>query len=248
MSLNFGSGIFLLNKPAGPTSHDAVYWARQALGTDRVGHCGSLDPAATGLLLLVVRDGLKEQNRFMATRKVYRCVIRLGSATDTDDLKGKLLDKKYPRSPADVPNDEARSALAGFVGEQEQAVPLYSAVKIKGQRLYELARKGQTVELPKKTITIHSIAFLGRPQPEDVEVRVDCSKGTYIRSLARDLGDKLQTGGTLAFLCREAVGAFRVEKAYSWDGNRDVPGVDLRPYFIPLANLDFRTADGPVPR
>lgn len=230
------SGLFLVDKPKGPTSHDAVLWTRRVLNTKDVGHCGSLDPLATGLLLLVVGEALSQQNRFMGERKVYEGLIRLGAATETDDLDGKPLSKTFSRRPADVNQAEVEAGLAGFVGAFEQTVPLFSAVKVKGKPLYHWARKGVPVEPPIKTVQVNSLRLLDFTPP-DVRFRVDCAKGFYVRSLARDLGEKLGTGGTLAGLAREAIGNFQRADAYPWQDRAALDPGAFERCFIPIEKL-----------
>lgn len=230
------SGLLLLDKPAGPTSHDAVAWARRTLDTPNVGHCGTLDPLATGLLLLVSGDSLKLQNRFTAEKKVYKGKFRFGLRTDTDDLAGKPIGAAAGDLSA-VTEARLKEAFARFTGPLEQKVPLYSAVKVKGRKLYEWARKGIPVDLPVKTVTVHRFDLLGYAPP-DAEFLVECSKGTYVRSLARDVGDLLGVGGILSFLCREAIGSFHREKAYAWGGEREHRGEDVLKAFIPHHKLE----------
>ena len=232
------SGLLLLDKPLGPTSHDAVMMARRALGTGRVGHCGSLDPLATGLLLLVTEDALKYQNAFMGQKKTYRGKLRLGLSTDTDDLAGKPLPGPAPSPERVDAIDEARltKAFAALTGAIEQRVPRYSAVKVKGRRLYELAREGIEVELPTKSVTIYRFELLSYQKPEG-EFLVECSKGAYIRSLVRDVGAALGVGAVLSALCRESIGDWRRENAFHWDGGREAAKEALLAHFTPLNRL-----------
>ena len=233
------SGLFLLDKPAGPTSHDAVAWARRTFDTPNVGHCGTLDPLATGLLLMVMGESLKLQNLFTAETKVYRGTFRFGVRTDTDDLAGKTLGGPVgDLSSVDEPR--LKELFSRFTGTFEQKVPLFSAVKVKGRKLYEWARKGVPVDLPVKTVTIRRFDLL-RFSPPEAEFIVECTKGTYVRSLARDVGELLGTGGVLSSLCREAVGSFHRGKAYVWKGERDFRRDDVLSAFIPHhALLDMK--------
>jgi tRNA pseudouridine55 synthase len=215
-----------------------VAWARRVLETDRVGHCGTLDPLATGLLLLVVGDCLKLQNSLVATRKVYRGTFRFGASTDTDDLAGKALPLPAgARDPLSIGEEELRTVFQKYTGAFDQKVPLFSAVKVKGRKLYEWARKGIAVELPVKTVTVHRFDLLGWTAPE-ASFLVECSKGTYVRSLARDAGEVLKTGGILSSLCREAIGQFSREKAYPWKGEREFREDDLRRAFLTHDHLE----------
>lgn len=230
------SGLLLLDKPKGPTSHDAVLWARRVLNTGDVGHCGSLDPMATGLILLVVGEARSRQNEFMAERKTYRGVIRLGLSTTTDDLDGAPLPGSLSRTPAEISAEEIERALASFRGTVSQAVPTYSAVKWKGKPLYHWARKGVPVERPVKEVVVHSLEMKEYVVP-DVSFFVDCSKGFYVRSLARDLGEALKVGGTLAALTRESVGRFRRVDAYPWQDRAPLQKDLFEKSFIPIEKL-----------
>jgi tRNA pseudouridine55 synthase len=229
------SGLLLLDKPAGPTSHDAVAWARRAFDTPNVGHCGTLDPLATGLLLLVMGDSLKLQNQFTAERKVYRGSFRFGLRTDTDDLAGKPLGE--PVDASGVTEARVREAFAKFTGTFEQRVPRYSAVKVKGRKLYEWARKGVEMELPAKTVTVFRFE-LERFEAPEAWFLVESSKGTYVRSLARDAGEMLGVGAVLSSLCRESIGDFKRSDAYSWGGERDFRKDDLLKAFTPHHKLE----------
>jgi tRNA pseudouridine55 synthase len=224
------SGLFLVDKPAGPTSHDAVAWARRVFDTPNVGHCGTLDPAATGLLLMVVGESLKLQNRFTSETKTYRGTFRLGLRTDTDDLAGRPLGDPVSDLSA-VSEARLKELFSQFTGTFDQKVPLYSAVKVKGRKLYEWARKGVAVELPVKTVTVSRFELL-RFVPPEAEFLLVCSKGTYARSLARDVGEALGTGGALSSLCREAIGPYLREKAYVWKGERDYRREDVLKAFV----------------
>lgn len=230
------SGLFLLDKPKGPTSHDAVLWARRVLNTPDVGHCGSLDPLATGLLLLVVGEARTQQNRFMSERKVYEGTVRLGGATDTDDTDGRPLSETFARSAADISEIEARTALAGFKGVFDQTVPTFSAVKVNGKPLYHWARKGVPVEKPTKSVEVFAIDFLSYRPPE-IDFRVDCAKGFYVRALARDVGIKLGTGGVLSRLCRESIGSYERRNAYPWADRAPLDPAVFERSFIPIERL-----------
>lgn len=181
-------------------------------------------------------DSLKLQNRFTAERKVYSGSFRLGVRTDTDDLAGKALEG----SGADISaltQEKVAAAFARYAGEIQQKVPLYSAVKVKGRKLYEWARKGISVDLPVKTVTIHRFDLLGYDAPE-ARFRVECSKGTYVRSLARDIGNDLGVGAVLSALSREAIGSFNLGAAYVWGGEREVREDQVLKSFIAHDRLE----------
>lgn len=200
------NGILLINKEKGPTSHDVVAKVRRTLKMKKVGHMGTLDPAATGMLPLLLGKATRLSRYFIGADKSYRAVIRLGETTDTLDGDGTIL------SSNDVNVDEAaiQEAVASFLGKQQQLPPMYSAKKIKGKRLYDLARKGIEVERKPKEIEIKRLdieAIDGR----DITVVVDCTSGTYIRVLAADIGERLGCGAYLLALERLRVGDFVLE-------------------------------------
>jgi tRNA pseudouridine55 synthase len=205
----FRQGLLLVDKPAGPTSHDVVQAARRALRERRIGHTGTLDPAATGLLLLCVGKATRLQQYLLAWPKTYRGEIRLGFATATYDAEGE-------RSGADRPVPEISDALlheleARFSGELQQLPPPYSAKKAAGRKFYELARAGEEVPLEPKRVTVHGIR-LSPAAGDRVAFEVSCSSGTYVRSLAHDIGEALGCGGHLACLRRVTIGPWSVER------------------------------------
>ncbi len=203
-------GIVVLDKPAGITSRDAVDHACRVLRTREIGHCGTLDPLATGVLVLVIGRARRLQELLSRSRKVYEARIRLGATSVTDDAEGPLTET----TPLPPPPEEAtvRDAMAGFVGEIDQRPPRYSAVKIDGERLYDLARRGEGIDPPARRVTVYTIELLRYAWP-DVELRVACAGGTYVRSIARDLGALLCTGGYLAALSRVESGGFKLSEA-----------------------------------
>lgn len=230
------SGLLRMDKPKGPTSHDAVLWTRRVLNTADVGHCGSLDPMASGLILLVVGEARSKQNLFMAERKTYQGIIRFGLATTTDDLDGSPLNKTYPRKPEEITREELEQVLGAFRGPIKQEVPTFSAVKWKGKPLYHWARKGVPVERPIKDVVVHALDLVDFTPP-DFTFHVDCSKGFYVRSLARDLGEKLGVGGTLAALTRETIGSFKRSNAYPWVDRSELNKELFERSFIPIEKL-----------
>jgi len=193
-------GFINLNKPAGFTSHDCIAKLRKLLNTKRIGHGGTLDPAATGVLPIAVGKATRLL-QFLPTPKAYRAIIRLGVATTTDDLEGEII-KQLER--VDLTRTQVAEALNSFVGTIEQVPPIYSAIKKDGRKLYDLARQGKQVEIEPRKVTISEIKLLkiDREHFFDVEVEISCGPGTYIRAIARDLGEKLGVGGTLANLVR----------------------------------------------
>lgn len=206
-----GSGVLLVDKPAGWTSFDVVNFVRSRFNVPKVGHCGTLDPAATGLLVLVLGKFTRLSRKFSGEDKEYRARVRLGLETDSYDLDGETVAE---HDTSRITEAQVREALASFVGRIRQTPPMVSAVKIDGRKLYELARKGIEVERESKEIEIYGIDV------EHVELpccdfTVRCSKGTYVRTLCHDLGRKLGCGGTLAGLRRLRSGQFGIEDAVS---------------------------------
>jgi tRNA pseudouridine55 synthase len=214
------TGILLVDKPGGITSHDVVARARRALGTRKVGHAGTLDPMATGLLVLGVGPATRLLTYVVGLDKTYRATIRLGSATTTDDAEGEVLETADAASLEAVADDVIAAGLARLRGEIEQVPSSVSAIKVDGRRAYDLARAGEQVELKPRRVTVSRFDVLdARRTPEgiDLDVVVDCSSGTYIRALARDLGRDLDLGGHLTALRRTRIGRFDVTDACSID-------------------------------
>ena len=207
------SGILNINKPRGMTSHDVVNRVRRATGQGRIGHAGTLDPMATGVLLICVGQATRVAEYLMNTTKRYRARALLGVATDTYDAEGKPVSEQV--CPP-LTRQQLESHLHRFLGAIEQVPPMYSAVKIKGQPLYRLARRGITVERKSRRIDIYRIELLSWISPF-FEFTVACSPGTYIRSIAHDLGQTLGCGAHLTDLTRLASGEFRLEDAHSLD-------------------------------
>ena len=204
------NGILIVNKERGFTSHDVVAKLRGILRTKKIGHTGTLDPDATGVLPVCVGRATKICGLLTDTDKIYEAVIRFGVKTDTLDMTGKIIEEK----PVSITEGQLVEALAAFVGDIEQVPPMYSAVKVNGKRLYELARKGQEVERKKRMVTIHEPTLLSASLPEArCSVRVHCSKGTYIRTLCSDIGDRLGCGAAMESLKRTRAGGFAIGQA-----------------------------------
>jgi tRNA pseudouridine55 synthase len=202
-------GVLVVDKPAGPTSHDVVDRVRRALGVRRAGHTGTLDPFASGVLPVCVGKATRLARFLAGGDKVYRATIRLGFATTTDDLRGEPIG---PARPVEVDRGAIETACRALTGSLRQVPPAYSARRVGGRRLYELARQGVEVERESAEITVHAfevLAFAG----ERVEAAVTCSPGTYVRALARDLGDALGVGGHLIALRRTRSGDFALDGA-----------------------------------
>jgi tRNA pseudouridine55 synthase len=201
-------GLLCLDKPAGQSSHDIVNAVRRWAGIKRVGHAGTLDPLATGLLLVCLGRATRLLEYLVGQPKSYLATVQLGQETSTYDAEGEVL----AEHPVDVSHERMTAALDHFRGAIRQQAPLYSAVKVGGQPLYRFARKGQSVTRPARTVTIHQLDILAW-EGSVLELRINCSSGTYVRSIAHDLGRELGCGAFLSGLRRTAVGRFSVEDA-----------------------------------
>ena len=220
------NGIVIIDKPQGWTSQDVVSKLRGKLHTKRIGHGGTLDPMATGVLPVFVGRATRGVEFFEHAEKTYETVLRLGLLTDTEDTSGTVLEE---RSVA-VTEEQLEAALAQFRGEILQVPPMYSALKVNGQKLYDLARKGKEVERQPRPITIHELELLGF-DGRDAKLRVRCSKGTYIRTLCKDIGLALGCGGCMAALRRTAAGAYTEAEAVKLETliDSEEPETYLRP-------------------
>lgn len=217
------AGLVIVDKPAGMTSHDVVGRCRRIFGTRKVGHAGTLDPMATGVLVVGIERATKILGLLTTTDKSYAATIRLGQTTSTEDAEGEVLQTV---SAADVSDVRIEAAVAALRGEIDQIPSAVSAVKVGGQRAYKLAREGQPVELAPRKVSIDKFDVLGirrRDGLVDVDVEVACSTGTYIRALARDVGAALGVGGHLTALRRTRVGNFGLDQARSLDALADEP-------------------------
>ena len=202
------NGIVIIDKPAGWTSQDVTARLRRVFGTRRIGHGGTLDPMATGVLPVFVGRGTRGVEFFEHAEKTYETELLLGVATDTEDTTGTVL----TRREVSVTPGQLAAVLERFRGEIMQIPPMYSALKVNGQKLYDLARKGKEVERQPRPITIHELELL-HFDGQDARIRVRCSKGTYIRTLCEDMGEKLGCLGTMAALRRTQAGEYTIEKA-----------------------------------
>lgn len=202
------SGVLCLRKEAGFTSHDAVAKVRKLYGTKKVGHTGTLDPQATGVLPILIGGAVKACDLIPGERKVYRASVRFGTSTDTQDIWGKTVEENdiFPEKEAFT------QAVQSFVGDSEQIPPMVSAIKVDGKKLYEYARAGIEVERKARPITVYSAQLLSFSQKE-AEVRFEVSKGTYIRTLLTDLCEKVGCIGAMSALCREQSGVFSIDNA-----------------------------------
>lgn len=228
-------GLLLIDKPAGLTSHDVVRQIRRVFKTRKVGHAGTLDPLATGVLPVALGEGTKLLQFLLAEDKSYRVTMRLGITTDTLDAEGKVL------TQAEVPVNISQTlaqAMKSFVGEIEQVPPMYSALKRDGVPLYKLARAGKVVERPVRRVKIERLDLLDVQLP-DLTLEVDCTKGTYIRTLCADLGEALGCGAHITALRRLRSGQFPIERCLPLDQITDVEQIIQGPAFLPVDEALF---------
>lgn len=237
--------VLPIDKPQGVTSFDVVREVRRLVNHKKVGHAGTLDPLATGLLIvLVARPATRLQDAFMFLRKTYTATVRLGQTTASHDAEADVEDATDARH---LDDEAIKQCLRGFAGDLEQVPPMYSAIKIDGEKLYKKARRGETVDRPPRPVSIYDISATdirrareGAFSPTeasgqsdvpdgtiDVDIRVECSKGTYIRSLARDIGQELGVGGHLRALRRTAIGEYSAENAWSMQDLRSAFGSQI---------------------
>lgn len=228
------NGALVIDKPVGPTSHDIVYRCRRILGKGvKVGHTGTLDPFASGVLVIVTGQATRLANYMQSSTKEYIAEIRLGEETDTYDREGRtVLQRPVPL----LSEEEADSFLEHFRGPQQQIPPMYSAVKINGERLYKAARRNETVERPPRNIEIFSLVLLEHSR-EILKLKINCSAGTYIRSLAYDLGREIGCGAHLHSLVRTRSGSFSLEEALKPEEIEENPGNALIPMLLLLPEI-----------
>jgi tRNA pseudouridine55 synthase len=226
-------GALLIDKPAGPTSHDVVDAIRDEFKLKKVGHCGTLDPNATGLLVIVLGRGTKLSEKLMSSDKVYEGSIKLGETMDSYDADGELV-ASLPVPPVTV--EELNRLAAEFVGDQMQMPPMVSAIKLNGVPLYKLARKGVEVERKPRLVHVYNFKFSDYHEPVG-HFQVACTKGTYVRSLAHDLGQKLGCGAHLANLRRVISGKFDVADAIEFEQVLGLPLSELEKRVIPFVKL-----------
>ncbi len=234
------SGVLVIDKPVGMTSHDVVQIVRKGTDIRRAGHTGTLDPRASGVLVVLIGPAVRLSEYISASDKRYQATIRLGAATTTYDSEGQFTQTSQD---VDVTEEQFNEALDSFVGEIEQVPPPYSAVKVKGRRAYEMSRKGEEVDLKPRKINVYSLEMLEWAPPEAV-VDVYCSSGTYVRSLAHDLGQKLGCGAHLVGLRRTKSGRFTLRDAVPLRRLRDAfASGEWYKYLIPAAEA---LADWPM--
>ena len=232
-------GVLAVNKPAGMTSHDVVNIIRKIYGTKKVGHTGTLDPMASGVLVVLVGRAVKATEYISSSYKRYRATLRLGITTDTEDTTGAILAESK-----DIPDaDKVINICKDFVGEIMQIPPMYSALKVNGQKLVDLARKGITVEREARKITVSSLSCQPTESNTDYILDVACSGGTYIRTLCADIGAKLGCGGAMATLERTEACGFPIDKAFDIEDLRSFDRDKLLSLLLPVEEL---FADQPI--
>lgn len=207
-------GIIIINKPKNCTSHDIVRKAKKILN-EKVGHTGTLDSNATGVLPLLIGKGTQISKYIINHDKVYEAVLQLGTKTDTADVEGKIIEEKTVTERA-LEKENIEKVLEKLTGEQEQIPPMYSAIKINGKKLYEYARKGETIEVKPRIINIYKLELINiDKEKKQIEFRIHCSKGTYIRTVCENVAEKLETVGYMKELKRTQVGEFKIEDSIS---------------------------------
>nr|WP_221219488.1 tRNA pseudouridine(55) synthase TruB [Prauserella isguenensis] len=235
--------MLIVDKPAGMTSHDVVAKARRFLGTRKIGHAGTLDPMATGVLVLGVERATKLLGHLALDRKTYLATITLGAATTTDDAEGDVLTEA---DASEITDGAIAAGIAGLTGELQQVPSAVSAVKIDGKRAYARVRDGEEVDLPPRPVTVHRFDLLATHRADGriaLDVMVDCSSGTYVRALARDLGAALGVGGHLTQLRRTTVGPFTLAAARTLEAVDAEPGLSLNLSEAVAAAFPRRDAD-----
>jgi tRNA pseudouridine55 synthase len=231
-------GILIINKEQGKTSHDIVYKVKKILN-EKVGHTGTLDPNATGVLPLLIGKGTQCSQYLMEHDKIYEVKLKLGIKTDTADIEGNIIEEKNIIEE-NLKEEKVKNVLKSFIGEQKQIPPMYSAIKVNGRKLYEYARKGQTIELKPRNIIIYECELIKIDKSEkEIDFKVHCSKGTYIRSLCEDIAKKLGTVGYMKNLNRVKVGTFSIDNSLTIEQlennyqNKDF----INKYFITIEQL-----------
>ncbi len=227
------NGIFLIDKPAGWTSMDVCAVLRGALKEKRIGHSGTLDPMATGLLVVFLGRATRAVRFAEAHSKTYEALLRPGVVTDTQDISGTVLETR----PAAVTDAEIAAVLPRFRGEIAQIPPMYSALKVGGQKLYDLARKGREVERQPRPVTVFSLEQTGRAENGDVALHIVCSKGTYVRTLCHDIGAALGCGGCMSALRRTRCGDFDIADAHALEEVRSAAAGEAERLLLPVETL-----------
>ena len=223
-------GVLIVDKPQGLTSHDVVYRLRRKLGMKKIGHAGTLDPMATGLLIMLIGKATRISQYLMSTDKVYEGEATLGVVTDSQDAEGEMMET---RPVPELSEAAVREVMKGFLGDQYQIPPMHSAIKIDGVKLYHLARKGEEVEREPRFIRVSSFELLSFASPK-ITFRLHCTKGTYVRTIAHDLGQKLGCGAHLSALRRTACGKFELNQGLTLEQIETLPLPEIEKRLIPV--------------
>ncbi|MCG3203666.1 MAG: tRNA pseudouridine synthase B [Elusimicrobia bacterium] len=226
-------GLLLVNKPSGPSSYDLIRWIKRKIKDvnpkPKIGHCGTLDPLASGLMLILLGKATKKQGQLMGFDKTYLCELILGCKTDSGDITGTTV----ATGPKTIDSSLLSLLGAKFIGSQSQIPPMYSAIKINGTSLYKLARKGQTIERQPRPITVHSLEILGHSD-DVLTFRVSCSSGTYVRVLVEEMGEALGTVATMKSLVREKVGPYGLHQSMEGDKLKELTSAELARHLLSL--------------
>ena len=244
------SGLLLVDKPAGFTSHDVVAKSRKALGTKKIGHAGTLDPMATGLLVLGVNSGTKLLTFIVGADKTYQATIRFGSSTTTDDAEGEVTSKADPALLQQISKAQIENAIEHFTGVIQQVPSQVSAIKVNGKRAYDLVRAGEEVELKSREVVVSRFQITSEISIADdfidFDVEVACSSGTYIRALARDIGNLLGIGGHLTALRRTRIGNWNADQALSLEAINEssilISMTEAASSVLPVVEIDAKAA------
>jgi len=234
-------GIIVINKPKNCTSHDVVRKAKKILN-EKVGHTGTLDPNATGVLPLLIGKGTQISKYLINHNKTYEAVLKLGEKTDTADIEGKIIETKEVQ-PSNLEKENVEKVLKSLIGKQEQIPPIYSAIKVNGKKLYEYARSGQKVEIEPRTIEIYNLELI-KIENQEITYKVHCSKGTYIRTLCEQIAEKLDTVGYMKELKRTQVGEFKIENSATieeLEQNKDKYFITIEKYFEKCSQIQLNT-------
>jgi tRNA pseudouridine55 synthase len=223
-------GVLLVDKPQGLTSHDVVYRLRRKLSMKKIGHAGTLDPMATGLLIMLIGKATRISQYLMSSDKVYEGEATLGVVTDSQDAEGEMMET---RPVPELTEAAVREAMKGFLGDQYQTPPMHSAIKIDGVPLYKLARKGEEVEREPRFIRVMAFELLSFNSPK-ITFRLHCTKGTYVRTIAHDLGQKLGCGAHLSALRRTMSGKFNLTEGLTLDQIETMPLAEIEKRLIPV--------------
>lgn len=224
------NGLLIFDKPKGITSHDVVYKVRKKTGIKKVGHTGTLDPLATGVLVICIGKATKVSEYIIAEDKEYIAKIKLGLLTDSFDINGNILKEE----DVNFKEEEIQNVLKSFIGSQKQTPPIYSAIKVDGKKLYQYARSGEEIDIAQRDININSIELLNFNDKDEITIKVSVSKGTYIRSLANDIGKRLNTNGTITELRRTKTGNFQIEKSINLDDFNKMTLDELEKHILPI--------------